>query len=165
MHLLIKIMADFVFVIVIVWAFVVMVTLPQKVRWEYIIRGMIAGVVSEIVARIAEHLYHHAPPFVAQHVQPLAWHINNTNSFPSDHALLVFAAVFVAWASTRNPKIGWPLLILAIIVGVGRVMAHVHWPIDIVTSVIIAGVVTAIVYNIPYKGRRPLGWFNEQSTE
>lgn len=161
MHLLIKIMADFVFVIVIVWAFVVMVTLPKKIRWEYIWRGVCAGILAEIFARIAEHLYHHYPPFVVQHVHPLAWHINNVNSFPSDHALLVFAAAFVVWASTKNPKVGIPLVILSVIVGVGRVMAHVHWPIDIITSIVIAGVATAIVYNISYKGNRPLSWFKK----
>ena len=159
MHILIKIMADFVFVVVIIWALIVMLKLAKDIRTEYIVRGIITGVVAEGLGQVAGTFYHHAPPFVAQHIQPLAWHINNVNSFPSDHMMLVSAATFVAWASTKNWKVGVPLLILSLIVGVGRVMAHVHWPIDIVASFIIAGVVTLVIYNLPYRSKRPLHTF------
>lgn len=156
MHILIKILADFLIIIVIVWSLVVMLKLPKEVRTEYIVRGLIIGIVAEGLGQVAGLIYQHAPPFVAQNITPLAWHINNVNSFPSDHMMFACAATFVVWASTKNWRIGLPLLLLSLIIGIGRIMAHVHWPLDILASLVIAGIVSLVVYNIPYKGKRPL---------
>lgn len=155
-HILIKIIADFLFIVVILWALIAMLRLPKKHRIEYIIRGVIAGITAEILGQVGSHLYHHLPPFAYKNTEALAWHINNVNSFPSDHMMLISAATFVVWASTRNHKLGLSLLAISVVVGTGRVLALVHWPIDILASAIIAAVTTVVVYSIPFRGHSPL---------
>lgn len=155
-HILIKIIADFLFIVVILWALIAMLRLPKKHRIEYIIRGVVAGITAEALGQVGSHLYHHLPPFAYKNTEALAWHINNVNSFPSDHMMLISAATFVVWASTRNHKLGLSLLAISIVVGAGRVLALVHWPVDILASAVIAAVTTVAIYSIPFRDHSPL---------
>ncbi len=53
-------------------------------------------------------------------------------SFPSGHAAAIFAIAGI-WimALPSRTLLRWPLLVLAILVSLSRVMVGVHWPIDI----------------------------------
>jgi len=91
------------------------------------------------VARIAGAFYHHVQPFAAQNFTPLIAHAVD-NAFPSDHT--VIAGVLASVALLYNRTLGSILWILTIALGVARVYAGVHYPTDIIASVIIALAVT-----------------------
>ncbi len=92
---------------------------------------IIAGVLALIISRLAGKLYYDPRPFVSHAVKPLIPHAPD-NGFPSDHALLTMTLTAVLYFYNRT----WALvaLILTIVVGVARVLAHIHSPIDIIGS-------------------------------
>ena len=56
-------------------------------------------------------------------------------SFPSTHTASAFA--LAATIITHNKKLGILYLIMAALVGIARIFAHVHYPVDIIGGAII----------------------------
>jgi len=69
----------------------------------------------------------------------------NNPGFPSDHALFVTAITCAVWFETRNKVITIILASLVVIICIGRVLALVHTPADVIFGVII-GLVGALWY-------------------
>ena len=126
----IPLIADVLVVPVVLTAAWVMLRLPRDRRWQAIGRGIVVALTALLFAKIAAQFYQGVRPFVELGVDPKASFLPNP-CFPSDHALLVFTATFVVWASTKNTKLTLLLLSLSTLVAVGRVLALVHTPIDI----------------------------------
>lgn len=144
---LLRFFADYLFAILIITAAVVILRLRRK-RGEVIARGVFAGICALIIDKSSGLFYYHDRPFVVKGTDPLAINPHN-NSFPSDHALIVFTAALVVWAATKNWKWGFGLLLGGVAVGWARVIAEVHWPIDIIGSFCIALVMVAIWFAVP----------------
>ena len=103
----------------------------RATKIELTVRLALGGVLALALANIAGRLYYDPRPFVTQHITPLFAH-GADNGFPSDHALFTsFLAMTVLLYSRR---VGVILLAIAVAVGVARVAAHVHSPLDIVAS-------------------------------
>lgn len=84
---------------------------------------------------VGAHLYAHARPFVVTGIPPLFPHTTD-NGFPSNHTLVTAAIAAGLWKISKPTSIvGW---IVALLVGTARVLAGVHWPIDIAGSVMFA---------------------------
>lgn len=80
-------------------------------------------------------VYYHPRPFVVHHVHLLVHHAADS-SFVSDHAVLVFA---IAWTILmRNERIKYPVFIWATIVALSRIYIGVHYPVDVIGSVLLA---------------------------
>lgn len=100
------------------------------------------GILALAMARVSAHFYYDTRPFVTEHIKPLFAHAPD-NGFPSDHALLTSFLGFTLLAYSR--RVAAVLLLIALLVGVARVAAHVHSPIDIIGSFVFAGVSAAII--------------------
>jgi len=96
-----------------------------------------------LVAKIMSSLYYSPRPFVAHHFTPLISHAAN-NGFPSDHALLSFALASIIFIF--NKKLGVALFLAGVIIGVSRIYAGIHSPIDVVGSFLISAVVSLLYY-------------------
>jgi len=81
-------------------------------------------------------------PFLITHILPFI-HSASDNGFPSDHTLLVATLGLIMF--TRHKRSGLVLLVFSLCVGIGRVLAGVHHPIDILGSFAIAGLTTFLV--------------------
>ena len=79
-------------------------------------------------------------PFVSLHTGRLVNPFSE-KSFPSDHAAVAFA--IAASVFLYDKKLGIVLLFLALLVGLGRIYAGVHYPLDIVGGIIV-GVISAL---------------------
>lgn len=108
---------------------------------------IMAGLTSLLVAKVLSLLYQptYARPFIELGVQPGAAYIDNPG-FPSDHALLATAAVIAVYVATRNKQLMIVLLALVTIMSIGRVLALVHTPIDV-----ICGMLSAVAGSLWYK--------------
>jgi undecaprenyl-diphosphatase len=109
---------------------------------------LIGGVIALALAKLGAHFFYDTRPFVSQHVKPLMPHAPD-NGFPSDHALLASFLGFTMLAYSR--RFGSLLLIIAVLVGTARVLAHIHSPIDILGSFVFAAIATYVTRYIVHR--------------
>jgi len=92
-----------------------------------------AGIVAAILDKIAGKLYYDPRPFVTHHITPLVAHAAD-NGFPSEHTLFTFTVAAVLYF--YRPRLSYLAFGLALLVGISRVAAHVHSPIDIIGGLV-----------------------------
>lgn len=141
MHaLIIKLIADgLVVVIAIISTYALIAFVPNKHKFEAYARILMAGLTALLFARLIGSIYQPAVerPFELLGLQPGAAYLNNPG-FPSDHALFAMALTLAVWFETKRRRLALALFILTIIMCVGRVLALVHTPLDVIGGVLIA---------------------------
>lgn len=122
-----------------------MLRVPAVNRQQLYLRAVGTGLTALLIAKTLGLFYHTERPFVASGVAPKASFLQN-GGFPSDHVLLVFTITLIVWASTKNIKVSVLLLVLSALVGLGRVLALVHTPVDVVGGILCAAIAAFIWY-------------------
>ena len=98
--------------------------------------------VSGIASQVIKHLFGRARPSLIDLVGPFHFDMlalkSTYASMPSGHAVTAFAmAVSLGWMA---PRLRWPLLGLALLIAVSRVVISAHYPSDVIAG---AGLGTA----------------------
>ena len=140
MDKLIPFLADgLVFIIVAISSFFLIIKVPNNRKYLTYGRILVAGLTSYLVAKIMSIVYQPSSmrPFELMNVNPGASYMDNPG-FPSDHSLFVWAIVFAVIYAVRNKILSLSLIILAFLVCVGRVMALVHTPLDVIGGIVAA---------------------------
>lgn len=133
--------AQYLFLFVIAGICIAWLQTTKNLQVQFIVATVIAGVIAFVLSRIASKLYYDPRPFVTEHVKPLIAH-QTDNGFPSDHALLTGTLTAIAYFF--NKKVATVVLTLTIIIGIARVLAKVHSPLDIAAGWVF-GIVGATV--------------------
>lgn len=120
--------AEYLYLVVILLTLLAWIREPKENRLKFLLSVVAAGAVAFILSRIAGKLYYDPRPFVTEHVKPLISHAAD-NGFPSDHALLTGTLTAIVYFF--NKKMFVAMSILTVIIGVARVLAKVHSPLDI----------------------------------
>lgn len=138
LDVLIRIIADgLVVLIVLAGAFAFLFTVNKDV-WQQYIRAIMAGLSAFTIAKLMSLMYQEAErPFVTMGVDAKAAFLDNPG-FPSDHALFVATITLVIAFTLKNRKLTIVLAVLSVLVGVGRVLALVHTPADVVGGFVAA---------------------------
>jgi undecaprenyl-diphosphatase len=134
--------AKYLFIFVVVLAFIYFVQLDRQRKKQYIIFALITLPVTYIVAKVLGHFIYNPRPFISSGVQPLISHAAD-NGFPSDHTLFVSSLAVITYVF--NKRGGIVLGVLAVLVGISRVLAGVHHGADVVGAAVIAIVVAIII--------------------
>ncbi|GAC1370324.1 MAG: hypothetical protein NVSMB39_3090 [Candidatus Saccharimonadales bacterium] len=113
----------------------------SKVR--FLVYTLAAAVLAYGLAKIGSHFISDPRPFVTDGLAPLIPHAAD-NGFPSDHTLITSMLAFAVFF--KNRLWGSVMLLVALAVGVSRVAAHVHHPLDIAGSFVISAIAVAIVW-------------------
>jgi undecaprenyl-diphosphatase len=142
---LIVVGAKYVIFIIAVLAIIATLFSERTVRCNIIKLALLSFPIAFLASVIAGHLFYDTRPFVAEQSKPLISHAAD-NGFPSDHTL--YAMVAAATIFVYGRKLGLFLGILGVLVGVFRVMAKLHYPIDIAGSIAIAIVATSLAWLI-----------------
>ena len=117
-----------------------------KIRKEAVAHALMAGGISWLIAFFIKHLIPTVRPFVTNG-RAIDVLVKPTDSaFPSGHTVLAFSLAVTIFM--HNKKIGWLYLIGALLVGTARVLANVHYPLDIVGGALIGTLVAVIVEKI-----------------
>lgn len=87
------------------------------------------------LARLAGLFYAHSQPFAAEGFEALVPHAVD-NSFPSDHVGL--GGVFASVAFLADRRAGLLLWALALLVGLSRELAGLHYAVDILAAAVLA---------------------------
>ena len=129
--------AQYLVYIVALAALIYWLTLSRRNKLTVVVYGLITGVIAFILAKIGSALYNNPRPFMTEHVTALFSHAPG-NGFPSDHTLLTASLALALFAVSK--KWGIVFMILAVIIGGARVLAHVHHSIDIIGSIVFAAI-------------------------
>lgn len=129
-------------IVIVVVALFVFITATHDKKRMLFIYGVFGLPLAYILGKIAGLLYFTPRPFAELGIAPLVPHIAD-NGFPSEHTLYAMTIALVVYFA--NKKVGVMLILLALLVGVGRVLAEVHRPIDVLGSVSIAVFVVCAV--------------------
>jgi len=143
---LLHVIADYLIVPIVFAGGLALLLVPKQRRYQVWARALLAGLVALLLAKLISLLYQQGHrPFEMLGVEPGAAFLPNPG-FPSDHALLVFVVTFVTWASTKNVKLSVILLLGSIAVSIGRVIALVHTPVDVLGGFVCAFLAVLCVY-------------------
>ena len=143
METLIILSANYLFLLVLALAGVVFLWVDTPTKWQITKLAVFVFPLCFILARLAGGLISSPRPFVVDGLPPLIQAASD-NGFPSDHTLLAMAVAAVILAYHR--KAGSILLLLAAWVGIARVAANVHHPIDVIGSTLIVLTTTFLCY-------------------
>jgi undecaprenyl-diphosphatase len=112
----------------------------KRNRALYAFYSALVGLSINVVITI---FYFHPRPFMLGLGQTLIRH-SPESSFPSDHATLAFSIAFF-FLLDKDLKIGAILLLVALLTGFARVYVGVHFPFDIVGSLVVSLVASIFV--------------------
>lgn len=135
-----------IYVAVCVFVIVAVVLIIQGHK-DFLLRLVIAGIITLLLAKVASKLYFDPRPFVVTQTPPLIPH-SPENGFPSSHTLVGMLMGIVIWK--YNHKLAGLLIVMAGFVGIARVLARVHHIQDIIGAtiiVLIAVIITNVVIN------------------
>jgi membrane-associated phospholipid phosphatase len=144
--LLVKLVADGALLLILAISAPFVLMALRKRFWANAPVLVMAGLTSLLVGKMMSLIYQPAiaRPFLELGVEPGAAYIDNPG-FPSDHALLATVAVVAVYALTRNRKLTIFLGLMVLVMCMGRVIALVHTPLDVIGGVL-AGLSGALWY-------------------
>lgn len=140
LDLIIRLIADVAVIpVVLIGTYVLLFKVPKGGRYEAYCRVLMAGLTAYLVAKLVATVYQPSDlrPFEALGVDPGALYLDNPG-FPSDHLLFVTAITTAVWFETRARKTVIVLSILVALIAIGRVIALVHTPLDVIAGILIA---------------------------
>lgn len=141
-QVIIKLFADGAIIpVVLIAGYALLFLVPKGHRFEVYARVIMAGLTAYLIAKLLASVYQPVGerPFQVLGVKPDALYLNNPG-FPSDHALFTTFLTLAVWFETRRKTLTIILAILTLSVCVGRVLALVHTPLDIIGGIVVASV-------------------------
>lgn len=115
---------------------------------EEAIHILISAVVAGAVALITKDLFNIPRPYMVDGVLPLAGDSVHTSSFLSLHSTLAFC--LATTVALHQRKMGIILFLAAALVAMGRVLAFVHYPVDVVAGAILGTAVALLLENLRF---------------
>lgn len=117
-----------------------------KIKKEQVIHALTASFIAWTIAFLIKIIFPTVRPFMINGggvdviIRP------SDGAFPSQHTALSFALAVTIFMHDR--KIGWYFLIGALVIGTARVLANVHYPIDILGGAFIGTLVAVLVEKV-----------------
>lgn len=120
-----------------------------KIKKEQALHALFAFTLSWVIAELLKSIFHTPRPFEVNGQPPLTLFAMSDGAFPSGHAASSFALALTIWL--HDKKVGLLFIIAALVVGIARVLANVHYPIDILGGIVIGSLVSIALENIHLK--------------
>ncbi|UQD53134.1 undecaprenyl-diphosphatase [Bacillus methanolicus] len=118
----------------------------KGIERQYTVLYIVFSALLALLINAGIHLvYYHPRSFVVHHVHQLIPH-SADSSFVSDHAILAFS---IAWILLfRRDKWGYPMLVWAIVISISRIFVGVHYPVDVVGSMVLSCGTSGLVLSL-----------------
>ena len=113
---------------------------------DIVLYGVYAAVIGVLINYIIGLVYFHPRPFMIP-TGTLLFSYPGDSSFPSDHTTLMLSLTFMLTYFRETRKMGVLFVVLGLIGGFARVFCGVHFPMDILGSVVVSLIVTAAIFN------------------
>ena len=140
MNEFIRLLADGLMVpAVLIAAYALIVKVPNAKKIKAYSNIVVAGLITLLSAKLLASVWQpsEARPFELMGLEPGATFLPNAG-FPSDHALFAAFLAITVLLVARQKKLGIVMIVLALLICLGRVLALVHSPLDVVGGVAIA---------------------------
>lgn len=126
--------------VALIGAYCLLFALPKgSDRTKAYARVIMAGLTALLAAKLVASLWQPdaARPFVEMGVAAKAAYLDNAG-FPSDHVLFSAAVAYAVWFETKQRRAAYLLSALVGLVALGRVLALVHTPLDVLGGLVFA---------------------------
>ena len=113
-----------------------------KQKWKEIVLVFFSGIFAWCLASVIKIIVQAPRPFlVLENIVPL---LNKTDfSFPSGHATFFMALGMAIYFNHKQA--GYLYMFFALLIGIARIIAGVHFPIDILSGFILGGFIAYLV--------------------
>ena len=119
-----------------------------RIKKEQVIHALLAGFIAWLLVMLIKHLFPTVRPFVLDGRGVDVLFKPTDSAFPSAHTALAFALAVTIFMHDR--RVGWFYLIGALLIGVARVLANVHYPVDILGGALIGTLIAVIVERLHF---------------
>lgn len=124
-------------------SFIVLWFVDGRVKREQIFKAIIAGMLAWTIAEGIKLAFPTLRPYMLNG-EPVGVLITPVGSaFPSAHTALAFSLAVTIFL--LDGKIGWIYLSIAMFIGIARVLANVHYPVDILGGAFLGTIVAIIL--------------------
>ena len=133
--------------LVMIWLFYKTILIPNTT----LIPAILGFLLLFIITTLIKYIVHEPRPFVTYaHLYDSPNHFGKNDSFPSNHTVYFFG--LATMTTLLLGYIIWPLYVLAVFIGITRVIGGVHYPHDVIAGVLFGTVgvwvMTVLVKNI-----------------
>lgn len=119
---------------------IVLWVVDGKIKKEIVIHAVFSALIAWIFTEVLKNFVPMARPFQLNGLDPLTLTFPVDNAFPSTHTAAAFAMSVTVYL--HDKKVGMLYLVMAGLVGVARIMANVHYPVDIIAGAFLGSLVS-----------------------
>lgn len=145
--IVVEFLASF-FIYILFLGLIILWFIDGKIKKEQVIHALFACGVSFLIAVLIKHFFPTIRPYVLDGRGTDVLIRPTDGAFPSEHTTLAFALAVTVFM--HDKKVGLLFLISALVIGVARVLANVHYPIDIVGGAFLGTIVAVIIEKIHF---------------
>lgn len=116
---------------------------------DFLLLGLASYGLSKFIDMIIKSVYQVQRPYLTLLKNPLVTVAPHDSSFPSGHATSAFLLATLIYSF--NKKLGMVFYCGAILVSLGRVLALVHYPLDVIAGAILGTFSTFIILQLVKK--------------
>jgi len=114
-----------------------------KIKKEQIIHAFFAVIIAFLATQAIKVIFPRNRPFLKNGEQPLTLTVPQDSAFPSSHTAIAFSLAVTFFLHSK--KLGIVYLVLALLIGLARVVGNVHYPSDIIAGAIVGTVVAYMI--------------------
>lgn len=114
-------------------------------KWKEIILVFFSGALAWFFAYVLKYIFHTARPFDI-FSKVISLFSETGYAFPSGHATFFMALAIAIFFNHK--KVGYIFIFFALLIGIARIMAGVHFPIDILGGYILGFVIAFFLKNV-----------------
>lgn len=141
-HFIVVFIAEF-FIYFLFAGLLILWSIDGKIKKEQVIHAIFASFIAWLIARFIKILIPTVRPFIVDGNAAIVLFRPNDGSFPSEHTVIAFALAVTVFLHDR--KVGWLFLLTALLIGIARVFANVHYPIDILGGAFLGTLVALVI--------------------
>jgi undecaprenyl-diphosphatase len=117
-----------------------------RIKKEQVVHALLASLAAWLIALLIKHFFPTIRPFVRNGGGVDVLFKPTDGAFPSAHTALAFSLAVTVFMHDR--KVGWFYLGGALLIGIARVLANVHYPIDILGGALIGTLVAVVAEKV-----------------
>ena len=117
-----------------------------KIKREQVVHALLAFIIAWVVSDIIKKIFPTLRPFEITGEVPLTLFARGDGAFPSGHTASSFALATTIFLYDK--KVGTGFLAAAGIVGVGRILGNVHFPVDILGGAVIGVAISMLIEKV-----------------